>query len=616
MLIKAMHLSLILIFLATATVALSACSKSGKKESEGNVTPVTFSSDAVSETTIEPVTSDGSIEYDGYIILDSEKTTVNGNGATFGNNILTITKGGSYYLTGNLSDGKIYVNSTDEEKKVKLIFASVNINCTTDAPVYIENSPDETVIILQKDTQNYLSDTARTIPEGTTDYATAVIYSKDDLQLEGEGSLVISANFGKGIFSKNDIDIHNGNISISSVDDGIRGKDSVEILNGTINITSGGDGIRTSEETEADKGNIEINGGTISVTSALDAIQATGNLLIGGGTLTLESAGGSKEDYSYQYQGLQGPQGNKNNRFGFGMHPDSSLYEESTSDTPSTKGLKSDKSITITDGFFNLNCLDDSIHAPVVTINGGNLRLASDDDGIHGDESVTVNDGFILIANSYEALEGQAINIHGGKILATAADDGFNAAASDSSSQKEADGGGNFRGGMGGRMENDSSCKITMTDGYVLLLAQGDGVDSNGSVELSGGKLIVYGPTNGGNGALDYGGNFTVTGGTLLATGSAGMAQSVSQSSVPVLNFNLDGNEKTLYTITDNSNNCKFAFTAPKSFQNLIFASDCLQDGVSYNLYRDGKVSNYSQSDNGICFDGVYSPGTLITALS
>lgn len=611
MFIKALQFSFLLLILSAALIVLSACSNNAKKETEGNVPSLTAPSAVPSQTTTVQVTSDGSMEYDAYIILENEKSTLYGDGVTFTDNTLSITKGGTYYLTGTLSDGKIYVNSADEEKKVKLIFASLNVNCTTDAPLYIENSPDETVIILQKDTQNYLSDTSRTVAEGVTDYATAVIYSKDDLQLEGEGSLTVNGNFGKGIFSKNDIDIRGGNISITCVDDGIRGKDSVEIETGVINITSGGDGIRTSEETEADKGNIEIEGGTLNITSSLDAIQATGDITINGGSFTFQTAGGSTENYSYQYQGMQNPPGgNRQNPLGFGNRPDSSIYEEIESDTPSTKGIKSDKSITVNGGSFNLNCLDDTIHAPYVTVSAGDLRLASDDDGIHGDENVTISGGSVVITNSYESIEGRTINIHGGKILAESADDGFNAASS-SSSDAYSDGG--FRGGM---HENDSSCKITMTDGYVLLLAQGDGVDSNGSVELSGGKLIVFGPTGGGNGALDYGGSFTVTGGTLLATGSRGMSQSVSQSSVPVLNVTLDAQEKTLHTIADGNSSCKISFTSPKSFQNLIFASDCLQQGESYSLYRDGSVKGASQSDNGISFDGIYSPGTLIQSLS
>ena len=605
---------------------LSACSHQQTEDTTAsNIEMPVISTTASPETTQLPTEKSSDIEIDAHIILDNEKTTINGTGVSFENNVLTVSDGGSYYITGNLSDGKIYVNSLNETKKVKLILAAVNISCSTDAPLFIENSPDETVLILQSGTQNFFSDTSRTIPDGVTDYATAAIYSKDDLQIEGDGQLTVTGNFGKGIFSKNDIDIRGGNISITAADDGIRGKDSVEIETGTITVTSGGDGIRTSEELEADKGNIDIYGGTITVTSELDAIQATGNINISGGTFSLTSAGGSTGNYDYQYQGMGGPvRGGKAGYFGFPAQPDSSIYEESSSDTPSTKGIKSDKSITISGGKFTLNCLDDCLHSPAVTVNGGEFKMASDDDGIHGDENVTVNGGSIVITNSYEGVESRVINITGGKLLAKSADDGFNAAASSSAVASTSSTGteqtpvayGNRMGGFGGMMDYDSSCIINMSDGYVLVLAEGDGIDSNGSVELSGGKMIVYGPTNGGNGALDYGGTFNVSGGTLLATGALGMAQSVTGNGVPVLNFNMNGTAKQIYTIADSQNNCKIAFTAPKSFQNVVFASDTLNEGSAYSVYSDGRVSDYTSDENGICFDGVYFPGTLLGTLS
>lgn len=294
---------------AIALICFSACAK--KDEDEISVRQTENLIISTTAATVKPTEQENTSAFDDdidtYIILDNEKTTINGSGAVYENGVLSVTRGGKYFITGVLSDGKIFVNSTDESTKVKLILGGVNVSCSSDAPLYIENSPEETVLILNPGTQNYFSDTEREIPSDVTDYATAAIYSKDDLQIEGEGQLTVTGNFSKGIFSKNDIDIKGGNITVNAADDGIRGKDSVEISAGVLNIKCAGDGIRTSEELEADKGDISISGGTITVESELDGIQATGNLNISGGTLTVTTAGGSTGSYSYEKQAMDSP---------------------------------------------------------------------------------------------------------------------------------------------------------------------------------------------------------------------------------------------------------------------------------------------------------------------
>lgn len=623
MLLKTIRLITTSILLCTLACALAACRN--QQENHTYTDPPVISTTKAEPTTAAPVTQAAPVdselpEIDTYVILDDVKTTIHGKGAEFKNGVLSITDGGAYHLEGSLSDGKLYINSSNETKKVKLILAGVSISCSTDAPLYVENSLDETVLILKRDTQNTFTDTARTVDESETDYATAAIYSKDDLQIEGSGNLTVNGKFNKGIFSKNDIDIRGGHIEINSVDDGIRGKESIEIEAGEITISCGGDGIRTSEESEADKGDIDIHGGVISITSALDAIQATGNLTVSGGSITAVSAGGATENAASQhYRDYNG----REKSFGFmsGKHPDSSMLEQATVNEPSTKGIKAAGSINLNGGVISLNCLDDSIHAPVVTVNGGNITLSSNDDGIHADEALTVNNGNINILTSNEGIEGRTVSINGGEIILNARDDGINAASDDTksaepqNSPQSRDFPGMKPGGPGGMMDYDSSCVITMTDGFVLINAQGDGIDSNGDVNMSGGKMIVFGPTSGGNSALDYGGSFNISGGTVFASGSLGMAQSVTGNGVPVLNFNFSGAPDTVYALADSFNNCKIAFTAPKAFENVVFASDTLSASETYSFYESGTVSPDGQEYNGICFGGSYTPGVLLKTM-
>ncbi len=105
---------------------------------------------------------------------------------------------------------------------------------------------------------------------------------------------------------------------------------------------------------------------------------------------------------------------------------------------------------------------------------------------------------------------------NGGTVHITASDDGINVAGGADGSAS-----GNFRGG-GGDMANNANNILTINGGYIVIDSGGDGLDSNGSVYMNGGTVIVNGPTNNGNGAIDYNGEFKVTAGYLVAVGSSG----------------------------------------------------------------------------------------------
>lgn len=597
---------------------LAACTNDDKKkETEAPIMSTTEKETTEATTTQAATDNSGQANPDTYVILDNDDTTINGAGASFENSTLTITQSGTYSIKGTLSDGKIYIDCPDEEKKVKLYLNGVSVSCSTDAPLFVENSPKETILILAPGTVNSFSDTQREIPaDENADYATAAIYAKDDLQIEGEGTLNVTGNFNKGIFSKNDIDIHGGVVNITSVDDGIRGKQSVEIVAGRINITAGGDGIRTNESLEEGKGNIDISGGTINIMSDLDCIQSVKDISITGGTFNLTANAGATEAVSGNngmgaMNPMGGPggdrpggdRGGKGGMFGMyggGQRPgDSSALEIQSEDTPSAKGIKAEGNMTLSDGSFTVSSTDDCLHAVNMDISGGTFNLKSDDDGIHADETVGIDSADINVSYSYEGIEGNVINIDGGKIKIKSTDDGFNAAGESTGMDP---------------MKADYSCEINVTDGYIHINADGDGVDSNGNVNQSGGTIIVFGPQNGANGALDYGGTYTVSGGTLLALGAQGMAQSVTGDGVEVLAFTYSCQADTLNAITDEEGESLVGFMSPKSFGTVVFASDETEKDEAYSVYSGGSFDE--DGKDGVWLDGDYTKGTLVGSLS
>ena len=645
--------------LLLAALCLCGCGLNGQQEDPVGVLTTTAPLSGEVTTTQaqadEESDENKNLEIDTYIILNDDATAIKGSGAAYENGRLTISAPGVYSVKGTLSDGQIYVDTDDDSAKVKLYFDGTQIYCSSSAPVYVESSPKETQIILAKGSENKLSDNAdRTMTAEQADdknFATAVIYSKDDLQLEGAGTLTIEANFNKGIFSRDDLQIRGGKLTVTAADDGIRGKDSVEISGGTLHITSGGDGIRTSNE---EKGDISVSGGDITVISTCDSIQAVGNVAVSGGTLRLQSGGGYQASLATQESGT-GTFGG----FGFGQRrPDEDTTDDSGS--VSAKGIKADGSIAVSGGTFKLNCLDDALHADEnVAVSGGIMQISTNDDGIHAGKALAIAGGEILMEASYEGLEGNTIDIAGGTLDITAQDDGMNAAsASDQNDmtffrtdpaaqdgQTDADrqqtpderlpandastgelsfggpqgdrtppsddgqapdaangqgsfgfrrqGGGNM-GGRGGMDRADESCVITISGGTVKVNAQGDGMDSNGSIRMSGGTVLVLGPTNGGNGALDYAGSCVVTGGSLCAIGSAGMAQGVSDGSVASLTAQIALAAGDTLMVLDSSGSTLYQVKSEKQASHLVLADPALVRGQSYTLRVNG-------ADSGTC---------------
>lgn len=522
------------------------------------------------------------ISADAEIQLNGSSVSINGSGVTADGQIVTISEAGTYVLSGTLTDGQILVNTT-QEAKVRLILNGVDIKCSNSAPIYIISSPKKTELVLPEGSVNRLEDGSEYLlsSDETADNPSAAIYSKDDLEIEGMGSLYVTGHYNKGIFSKDDLEIKGGSLYITAVDDGIRGKDSVVISAGDITVSAGGDGIRTSNETDSTKGYIDISGGTINITAALDGIQAITDLNISGGELTISSGGGSVNSSKSS--------GNDWRNWGGGGKGGFRGWDKQTTetaDTASAKGIKAGTAINLSGGTISIDSSDDALHSNnSVTLDGSNLTILSGDDGIHADDTLNINQGDITINKSYEGIEAVHINISGGNIRITASDDGINAAGGVDASSTT-----NRTTGRGMGMFSETTGDAAFTGGTVTIDAAGDGIDVNGSVTMTGGTYIVHGPTNNGNGALDYDGSFTVNGGTLIALGSSGMAQSVTSTTQGVLSFTSSLSVGALIHIEDEDGNDMLTINTVKQTGCIVYTDPALESKKEYSVYIDGTL--------------------------
>lgn len=509
------------------------------------------------------------------ITCTGDAVSIEGTGASADGTTVTITEEGVYRITGTLNDGQILVNS---QGKIQLLLDGADLSCSDSAPIYVQQAK-KCFLTLAEGSENAVSDgTAYVYANETDNEPDAAIFSADTLTINGSGALTVSGNYNEGITCKDDLIITSGNISITSVGNGIKGKDHVAIAGGEISVTAGADGIK-SNNIDAGTGFVYIEGGTITVDAQKDAIQAESECILTGGTLHLKAGGGSANAQPQMDQGF----GNFGTHGGFGKSGDfggfgnwgASDETESTDDTSiSTKALKAGTLLHITGGECTIDSADDGLHSNAdLYIGGGTLEIAAGGDGIHADGLADIADGTIRITQSSEGIEAAGIRISGGTVDVTASDDGFN--ASDGTAQ----------GAMG---TYSSGAALEISGGSVHVNADGDGLDSNGDLLVSGGMVIVDGPTNNGNGALDGNGGIYCTGGTLIAAGSSGMAEFPRGSQNTAI-FTLDASQTggTMIRIADADGNEILSHAPEKSFNSFIMSSPDFKDGATYTVTAD-----------------------------
>lgn len=380
-----------------------------------------------------------------------------------------------------------------------------------------------------------------------------VCHAAEDLVIELVGDNTISdgttysidydEDVTGAIYSKADL-VFQGNGALyltANYADAIVGKDDVKFNNGTYHITAADDGIRG-------KDSVYIVNGDFGISAVADAIKSTNEIDTGKGFVLIENGGVNLT-------------------------------------TTEGKGIKAPRDILIYDGNFIINTYDDAIHSDnYVGIIGGTFNIVAGDDALHANRELIIDGGNINIAKTYEGLEAQAISINGGDISIIATDDGINAGGGNDNSSASRVGGDIFN--------TDENCILSINGGNVYVNAAGDGIDSNGWLYFNGGKVIVDGPTNNGNGALDAGLGIVMNGGEAIALGSSGMAETLGSSS-SVYNtsvyFPTSQTAGTTVEIKDTNDTIILSHTAEKSFSHLAAGSEQFNLGGTYAIYLNGE---------------------------
>lgn len=476
------------------------------------------------------------------ITLSDSKSTCDSPTVRISDNQITITRAGTYVLSGSLTNGQIVVDASDE--KVQIVLKDASINCDTSAALYVK-SADKVFVTLAENTSNTLTNTKDfvAIDDNNID---GVIFSKSDLSLNGSGTLTIHAAYGHGIVSKDDLVITSGTYDITAARHALSGKDSVRIADGVFTLNAKKDGIHSENTDNDEKGFIYIADGTFSITCDSDGMDAEETLQVDGGTITIAAG----DD---------------------GLHADGDL-------------VLNDGTVTITKSY-------EGLEGKTVTITGGSYAVTSSDDGVNAAGDGTAGDSSDS-ASSDSSKDQKAPSGTPPERPQNSSDSTEMPQPpqnSDSTEMPDAPKGapdGNGGPGPGDMEEATDYNLIQISGGMLTVNAGGDGLDSNGDLTVTGGEIYIDGPVQGGDGALDCSGTATISGGTVIAAGSSGMAENFSSSSTQgsMLVTVSDAMVSGEITLQDSNGNTLLSYTPAKSYNSVVISCPKLTRGETYTL--------------------------------
>lgn len=563
--------------IATCSFLLVACNsenyKSGGLKKTTAVAPIVYD---VSE-------KESAVEKAATVDLSALSKDVNADGATvLSNDVTTITTAGSYILTGAYAGITVSVGNGETAH----LFLN-NATISGGAGIAISNTNKKSTLIITacENTENEVASKG--------DDANA-IHVKGTLKINGTGTIKVSAK-KNGIKVSKGLSIADSTINLTAGNHALSAR-FIETENAKINVLYAGKDALNAEcddetqEFTLDEGYVSLKSSKVFASVSGDGIQADTFVYITGGSVDIETSATfvsygaesmatydlSEDDFRYTKSGDTYKKiddvASKGARYAMiqsakGIKCGEIKYEIDGTEYAVTKNTN--YFIVIDGARVKINSSDYAIHTNSgnVLIKGGTLDLTTLDDGIHADELVKIDGGEITVNGSYEGIEGAYVEIGGGTIYITASDDGINAASDDESVNEH----------------------IIISGGTITVDASGDGLDSNGTIYVTGGTLIVYGPTTGADTGLDADGGILIDDGNVFVASSREMLEipaSNSKSNVLVYGVNtVPAGSEIILTNADGGE--MVHITLKKQAQAIILSTPELATNGTYSLYAD-----------------------------
>lgn len=563
--------------IAICSFLLVACNsenyKSGGLKKTTAVAPIVYD---VSE-------KESAVEKAATVDLSALSKDVNADGATvLSNDVTTITSAGSYILTGAYAGITVSVGNGET---VHLFLNNTTISGGAGIAISNTNKKSTLIITACENTENEVASKGDDVN---------AIHVKGTLKINGTGTIKVSAK-KNGIKVSKGLSIADSTINLTAGNHALSAR-FIEAENAKINVLSAGKDALNAEcddetqEFTLDEGYVSLKSSKVFASVSGDGIQADTFVYITGGSVDIKTSATfvsysaeslatynlSEDDFRYTKSGDTYKKiddvATKGARYAMiqsakGIKCGEIKYEIDGTEYAVTKNTN--YFIVIDGARVKINSSDDAIHTNSgnVLIKGGTLDLTTLDDGIHADELVKIDGGEITVNGSYEGIEGAYVEIGGGTIYITASDDGINAASDDESVNEH----------------------IIISGGTITVDASGDGLDSNGTIYVTGGTLIVYGPTTGADTGLDADGGILIDGGNVFVASSKEMLEipaSNSKSNVLVYGVNtVPAGSEIILTNADGGEMVRI--TLKKQAQAIILSMPELATNGTYSLYAD-----------------------------
>lgn len=466
------------------------------------------------------------------VTLAAQTATVTGQGASFSDQTLSISQAGTYVLTGSGKNLKLVVEAADTDQ-VHLVFQ--NLTLEGEGTLLQVNKAHEVVISLAEGSQNALTESHASDDEKVK----ATIHSQVPLTLNGTGSLTLTALTKNALEVEDDLKVLGGTYTVKAANHGFKAEGALDIEAATLTIEAGKDGLHAEHDETTERANISLNPTQLSIAATEDGVDAGNELTIKGGTITVSQSEEGLE--ARVIRQLGGDVTIKSSDDGVNASAGSSSKTSDTSTTSKT-----------TDASGTSNSADTSSSAGQTTADSATASTSASQataDPVATSQADQANKDKNATPPSPPA--GQAP--------------------------------------PGGQEESDPSLQIILEGGTLTVDAEGDGIDSNGTVTISGGSLVVNGSVHDGNGPLDAAGDITITGGTVWALGTSDMLQGFAQGSTQAsITANIAGTAGQTLIILDANGKEVARQTASKDFQAVIMSSVDLVDGQTYTIQVEG----------------------------
>lgn len=591
---------LVVTIIAICLFSLVACNSENDKS--GGLKKTT----AVAPTVYDVSEKESAVENAATVDLSTLSKDVNADGATvLSNDVTTITSAGSYILTGAYAGITVSVGNGET---VHLFLNDATISGGTGIAVSNTNKKSTLIITACENTENEVASKGDDVN---------AIHVKGTLKINGTGTIKVSAK-KNGIKVSKGLSIADSTINLTAGNHALSAR-FIETENAKINVLSAEKDVLNAEcddetqEFTLNEGYVSLKNSKIIASVSGDGIQADTFVYITGGSVDIKTAATfvsysaesmaaydlSEDDFRYiksgdTYKKVADDVATKSARYAMiqstkGIKCGEIKYEIDGTEYAVTKN--SNYFIVIDGARVKIDSSDDAIHTNSgnVLIKGGALDLTTLDDGIHADELVKIDGGEITVNGAYEGIEGAYVEIGGGTIYITASDDGINAASDDESVNEH----------------------IIISGGTITVDASGDGLDSNGTIYVTGGTLIVYGPTTGADTGLDADGGILIDDGNVFVASSKEMLEipaSNSKSNVLVYGVNtVPAGSEIILTNADGGEMVRI--TLKKQAQAIILSTPELATNGTYSLYADENLlASFSVTDT-ITAIGVRSNG-------